>query len=92
MAALEPMRAGRPCIVSDMVGAKSVVADVSRDLVCRPTVDGVAGALSDYLSLPLERRRDLCCRSREAVSGFCENDVVSDFVSKYRALCDELPA
>ncbi|SHK03248.1 glycosyltransferase family 4 protein [Haladaptatus paucihalophilus] len=90
VAALEPMRAARPCIVSNMVGAKDVVEEVSETLVCEPTVAGVRETLIDYFDRSEEKRREMCEQARVTVEGFDESSVVTDFVNEYTKLCEQL--
>lgn len=92
VAALEPMRAARPCVVSDMVGAKEVARKVSDDLVCEPTVEAVRETIIEYFEIPEQQRRELCERARSATEGYNEKSVVADFVDQYESLCTELNA
>lgn len=90
VAALEPMRAARPCLVSDMVGAKEVVSEVSPSLVCRPTAGSVADALVEYFDRPASERIELGRRSRAAVEPFRSDRVVEEFAGRYQSLLERL--
>ncbi len=90
-AVLEAMACGRPCVVTDTVGAAELVTESRCGLVVRPDdPDALAAALCDILAMPAALRDETGARGRRIVETVCATPVIAaQTVAAYRSVIDE---
>lgn len=85
-AVLEAMACGRPCVVTDAVGAAELVSESRAGLVVPAgDPDALAGAISRILALPQPERDEMGERARRIVERACATPLIAaQTVEAYR--------
>ena len=90
-AVLEAMACGRPCVVTETVGAAELIAESQCGLVVPPDdADALAAAISELLALPASSRDEMGTRGRRMVERVCATPVIAaQTISAYRSVIGE---
>jgi glycosyltransferase involved in cell wall biosynthesis len=89
---LEPLCAGIPCVVSEMVGTKEVIKEIDGELITQVDSDSVRDAIDRYLSENEEYRRRVTAECREQSDRFTEAACADVFERQFWDLVSELSA
>ena len=90
-AVLEAMACGRPCVVTETVGAAELIAESQCGFVVPPDdADALAAAISELLALPASSRDEMGTRGRRMVERVCATPVIAaQTISAYRSVIGE---
>jgi len=90
-AVLEAMACGRPCVVTDTVGAAELVTEARGGHVVPPDdFEALAAAISEMLSIPEPQREEMGVRARRIVERACATPVIAaQTVEAYRDVIGE---
>ena len=89
-AVLEAMACGRPCVVTDTVGASELVAEAECGVVVPPDdAQALAAAISEILAMPESRRIEMGARGRHLVERVCATRIIAaQSVAAYRSVIE----
>lgn len=87
---LEAMRAGLPTVVTSSTGSRSVVGDLSDDLIAEPNPDAIADTIAAYFATPVDKRVELSSTARSIGSGFDKNTRQAHFRQELCGLLQEI--
>lgn len=90
VATIEAMRAGCPCIVSPMVGAKTVVSEVDDRFIRNATPRAIAEGICWYFSQPIDKRKEYSESVRSVTDQFSEARAADQFRTAFKSLIEEI--
>jgi glycosyltransferase involved in cell wall biosynthesis len=92
-AVLEAMACGRPCVVTDTVGAAELITEARAGLVVPPDDAGaLAAAISEILAMSERQRDEMGSRGRQLVERVCATPVIAaQTIEAYRDVLSTQP-
>ena len=79
---LEAASCGRPLIASDIPGCREIIDNYQTGILCKPRdVDSLVSALTYFIELPYEEKRQMCINGREKIEKSLD---CKSIVAKYK--------
>lgn len=90
VATLEPLCAGIPSVVSEMVGTKEVMGEIDEHLVTEVDITAVSRAIDWYFNQPESYREDMSNTASQLSKQFTEENCADRFRRQFEALVSGL--